>query len=293
MIMRHAPECIPCLMGRVLFQSRLPDNGKEADSMEAALKTCARVVSKEPNSARMATFVHKSSYEALGVKDPYHDLKVRADETAARYAQRVADFIDDSGDRFRAAVKIAILGNIMDFGAGIAIESPEEFDDIFEDLLEMDLTVDETEVMKVILSGEGTVIYFFDNCGETIFDMPLIQLIRENGNRVVGVVRGEPILNDATMDDAKRVGLDKHVDRMLTTGAFAIGVDMRKIGKDLKEEMKAADLIIAKGMANLESLGEEKLPAPIAYLLKAKCQPVASELGTSLGANVAKVVFPR
>ncbi len=288
--MRHAPECIPCLMERVLFQSRLPNNGREAASMEAALKACAQAVSEEPNSARMAAKVHRASYDALGVRDPYHDLKVRADETAFRYVKRVRDFIESSDNKFAAAVKIAILGNIMDFGAGIAIDSPEEFDGVFESLLEMDLAVDDTRKMMDILKAGGPVVYIFDNCGETVFDIPLIQQIRAMGNRVVGVVRGEPILNDATLEDAARAGIDKHLDRLITTGAFAIGVDMEKAGDDLKDEMAAAGLIIAKGMANFESLGEESLPAPAAYLLKAKCAPVASEVGVKVGSNVAKVI---
>ncbi|MCL2295542.1 MAG: ARMT1-like domain-containing protein, partial [Methanomassiliicoccaceae archaeon] len=200
--MKHAPECIPCLLGRVFFQSKLPGNGREAESVLAALRTCAEVVSEEPNSARMATHVHRSSYAALGVRDPYFDLKVRADETAARYEGRIRAFIDGSDNRFRAAVKVAILGNIMDFGAGMAIDSPEEIDEIFESLLDMDLEVDDTERMKEILRSRSSVVYLFDNCGESVFDIPLIQQIRGMGNRVAGVVRGEPILNDVTLEDA-------------------------------------------------------------------------------------------
>ena len=288
--MKHAPDCVPCLLGRVLFQSRLPDNGKESESVTAALKTFAEKISEEPNSARVATFVHRSSYEALGVKDPYLDLKIRADETALRYGERVKAFIENSDNKFRAAVKIAILGNIMDFGAGLAIDSPDEFDGIFESLLGMELAVDHTEEMMNIFKKGGSVVYLFDNCGETVLDMYLIDQIRSMGNKVIGVVRGEPILNDVTLDDAARIGLEDHLDSILTTGAFAIGVDMRAIGNELRDEMNNAGLIIAKGMANFESLGEEELGVPIAYLLKAKCSPVAAELGVKAGDNVAKLI---
>ncbi|WP_048113010.1 damage-control phosphatase ARMT1 family protein [Candidatus Methanoplasma termitum] len=288
--MKHAPECIPCLMGRVLFQSRLPNNGKEEASCEAALKKFAETISVEPNSARLATLVHRSSYDALGVSDPYRDLKVRADIAAMKYDSRVREYIQNSDDIFKAAVKVAILGNIMDFGAGIAIESPEEFDSVFESLLKMELAIDDTGMMKEIINSKGTVVYIFDNCGETVFDIPLIQQIRAMGCRVVGVVRGEPILNDVTLEDAQRIGLEDQLDRLLTTGAFAIGVDMRKIGGETKKELEAASMIIAKGMANFESLGEERLQ-PTAFLLKAKCTPVAAEIGTQVGSNVAKMVI--
>jgi uncharacterized protein with ATP-grasp and redox domains len=278
-------------MQRVFFQSKLADNGRERDSTEAALKKCAEVISKEPNSARMATLVHRASYDALGIGDPYHDLKVRADNVAAGYIDRVRKFIDGSEDKFRDAVKVSIMGNIMDFGAGIAIDSPEEFDDVFESLLKMELTIDDTEKISELLSSGGTVVYFFDNCGEAIFDMPLLEQIRSMGNRVVGVVRGEPILNDVTAEDAYRIGLDEHLDRMLDTGAFAIGVDITKIGKELKEEMNGACIVMAKGMANFESMNDEGLSVPVAYLMKAKCIPVASEIGVGVGSNVAKLIF--
>lgn len=288
--MKHAPECVPCLMGRVLFQSYLPNNGKERESVEAALKTYAKVISEEPNSARMAAFVHKSSYDALGVSDPYLELKVRADEVALKYYDRVVDFIEGSDDRFKAAVKVAIMGNIMDFGAGIAIEDPEEFDDHFESLLEMELTIDDTRRIRDEAERADTVVYIFDNCGESVFDILLIEQIRAMGKRVVGVVRGEPILNDVTTEDALRVGLDKHLDAIMTTNSFSIGVDMEKIDDLLRNEIDNAGLIIAKGMANFESLGEEDLPTPIAYLLKTKCRPVASEFNVEIGSNVAKLI---
>ncbi|MDR1690251.1 MAG: ARMT1-like domain-containing protein [Candidatus Methanoplasma sp.] len=288
--MKHRPECIPCLLGRVLFQSKLANNGREVESTEAALKTYAEVISKEKNSARLATQVHRSSYDALGVRDPYSDLKIRADRTAARYEERIKEFIDNSDDRFRAAVKVAILGNIMDFGAGIAIDSPEEFDELFESLLKMELTVDDTAEMMKVLGLSSSAVYIFDNCGEVLFDIPLIQMIRDMGVRVIGVVRGEPILNDVAAEDAERIGLEHRLDRMLTTGAFSIGVDMGKIGAELRDEIEKAGLIIAKGMANFESLGEEDLGTPVAYMLKAKCRPVASELGVGVGSNVAKLI---
>lgn len=258
--------------------------------MEAALRTYARVITEEPNSAKAATLVHRSSYDALGTNDPYLDLKIRADETALRYVDRIASFIEGSDDEFRAAVKVAIMGNIMDFGSGIAIDDPSEFDGLFESLLGMDLSVDDTPAIKSILETKGTVIYIFDNCGESVFDIFLIDIIRKMGNRVVGVVRGEPILNDVTLKDAERIGLEEHLDLLLTTGGFAIGVDLEKIGDDLRTEIDNSKIIITKGMANFESLGEEEMGVPIVYLLKAKCRPVASELKVEVGDNVARII---
>ena len=101
-----------------------------------------------------------------------------------------------------------------------------------------------------------------------------------------------PILNDATMEDALALGLDRIVDHLTTTGGGAeaeIGICMELIPDDLRQAIDDCTIIIAKGMANFESLSEmENLP-PVAYLLAAKCLPVADELGVPVGVKVAKL----
>jgi uncharacterized protein with ATP-grasp and redox domains len=287
--MRVHPDCVPCLMKRVVFQSKLPGNGRERQSVEAALKTYADILSFDMNSAKSATLVHRSSYDAMGVKDPYLELKVRADDVAGEYLDDLAKEIEGSADPFATAVKVSVIGNIMDFGSGIAIDDPDEFRRLFPELMGQDIEYDDTKIIREILKEASSVIYLFDNCGEVQFDKLLIREIRRMGKRVVGVVRGEPILNDVSLEDAHRIGLDKEVDCLLTTGGFAIGIDMEKIGPELKEELSRAGLVIAKGMANYESLSDEHLGVPIAYIMKAKCWPVADSLKVIKGSNVVRV----
>ncbi len=287
--MKVHSDCVPCLMKRVLFQARLLDNGTEFDAVTVALKTYAKNISRGQNSARLATAVHRSAYDAMGVIDPYFELKVRADEVAERYIGRLEEFVNKSDDRFTAAVRVSIIGNIMDFGSGIAIDDPDDFENHFEELLQQGIGLDETERVKKIVEDAGTVIYMFDNCGESQFDKILIRELKRMGKRVVGVVRGQAILNDVTLKDALRIGLDKEVDLLLTSNAFSIGVDMKKIGDDLKYEISQASIILAKGMANYESLSDEKLSIPIAYLLRSKCIPVSRCLDVKIGTNVVKL----
>jgi len=284
------PDCVPCLMKRVVFQSKLPGNGRERQAVEAALRTYADVLSFEMNSARSATLVHRSAYDAMGVKDPYLELKVRADAVAGEYLCDLVKTVEGSPDPLATAVKVSIIGNIMDFGSGIAIDDPDEFRKIFPKLLGQEIAYDDTKALRAVLEKASSVIYLFDNCGESQFDKLLIREIRAMGKRIVGVVRGEPILNDVSLDDAFRIGLDKEVDLLLTTGGFMIGIDMEKIGPDLKKEWGEAGLVIAKGMANYESLSDEELEVPVAFIMKAKCRPVADSLGVALGSNVVRLV---
>jgi Uncharacterized conserved protein len=287
--MKIQSACVPCLMKRVVFQSRLPNNGREFEAIKAALKAYGENISEDMNSAKIATIVHRSAYDALGVADPYLELKIRADEVMSKYMEISEKYVAESEDKIRAAIKISIIGNIMDFGSGIAIDDPSEFEEMFETLLDQELGIDDTEAVKDILIEDGAVIYLFDNCGESQLDKVLIREIRKLGRKVVGVVRGEAILNDVTYEDAVRIGLDEEVDEMLTTGAFAIGVDMDRIGEDLRKSIEEASIIIAKGMANYESLSDLSLKTPVAYLMKAKCVPVAESLGVTPGTNVVRL----
>jgi len=277
-------------MKRVLFQAKLLDNGCEYDAIKAAMKTYSDLFGPGRNSAAVATEVHKSAYKAMGSKDPYLDLKVEADKVAGEYTDIVTDYVSKSKDRFAAAVKVAVIGNIMDFGSGIAIDSPDQFRGKFKKLMAQGIGSDDTKQFKQAVMNTNTVIYIFDNCGESQLDKILIKEIQSLGKRVVGVVRGEPILNDVTTDDAKRIGLDKIVDRLVTTNQFAIGFDLRKIGEDFKEELSKAGLIVAKGMANYEALSDQITGKPIVYILRTKCVPVAESLGVPTEINVVRFV---
>lgn len=260
--------------------------------MDAALRVYATHFREAENSAELATLVHRKAYDAMGVSDPYCDMKIRADAVAENFLGRAEEFINSSDDRLVAAVRVSIVGNIMDFGSGIAIDDPDDFGEEFEELLDQGIDSDQTDELKSILSGCKNVIYIFDNCGESQFDRLLIREIKSKGIRVVGVVRGENILNDVSKEDAVRIGLDRETDRLLDTGSFAIGIDMKRIGRDLEEELSVADLVICKGMANFEALSDEKMRIPVAYLMRAKCKPVADVLCVPIGSNVVRIQSP-
>lgn len=286
--MEIRPDCVPCLMKRVLFQARLASNGTEYAALSAALKAYADGFSEGRNSAEVATEVHRDAYGAMGVEDPYRDLKVRADRIAGAYIGPAEEYVWRSDDRLRAALKVAAIGNIMDFGSGIAIDAPEEFEPVFEDMLAQDALIDDG--IEATLNAAGRILYIFDNCGETQMDKVLLRELRSMGKTVVGVVRGENILNDVTLEDARRSGLCGEVDSMITTGMFAIGVDISRAGSELKDEIKKADLIMAKGMANYESLSSEKLGRPVVYVMRTKCAPVSESVGRPLESNVVRLV---
>ena len=276
-------------MKRILFQARLAGTGYEFDAVKQCMALYSEMMDPEICSATIATKVHSLAYSIMECSDPYLQMKIDADEVAARYLPQAQEFIDASDDRLKAAVRVSLIGNIMDFGSGIAIDSPDEFGKMFDSLLEQGIGSDETDTLERLIDSSETVLYAFDNCGESQFDKLLIREIRSRGKRVVGIVRGKPILNDVSYDDALRIGMDKELDRIVSTGDFAIGFPEEILDKGLSEEMGRAGVLITKGMANYESLSDRKLAVPTVFLLRAKCVPVASSLNVPVGTNVVRV----
>ncbi len=284
--MKPDPECVPCLLKRVLFQSRLVEGEDGARPVAAALLEMAAAYSGADNSAKMASRVHRKAYDSLGVKDPYNALKLRSDEVAEMLLPHLQDSIESSDDRLETAVIGSIVGNIMDFGPGIAIQHPDELLDAFHGLMAQGLDVNHVGELRSRLGADTTVLYIFDNCGESVFDRLLIKEIRKTGSEVVGLVKGEPILTDVTREDASRAGLDGVLDRIVDTGQFAIGLDLSSAADACLEEFERADVIISKGMANFEALSDEDI-GEVFYLMRAKCDPVANALGVDKEDNVA------
>ena len=157
--MKVTPDCVPCLMRRILFQARLLDNGCEFDAVGAALRAYSEAYKKGRNSAEVATEVHRAAYDVMKA-DPYLKMKIDADKIAEEYLGIAEEYIDSSDDRFSAAVRLAVIGNIMDFG--VALKDPEEFRGIFRELLEQGIGSDDTERMREILRRSKSILYFFE-----------------------------------------------------------------------------------------------------------------------------------
>jgi uncharacterized protein with ATP-grasp and redox domains len=129
------------------------------------------------------------------------------------------------------------------------------------------------------------VLYLGDNAGEIVFDRVLVEHLLEAGAQVTFVVKARPVINDATLADARATGIAKLVP-VITTGSNAIGVGWDRTRREFREAVKAADLIIGKGHGNFETCCDR--PGNFYFLLKAKCPVVAAELGVQTGDTVFK-----
>ncbi len=234
----------------------------------------------------ISTRVHEVVYRVLGTQDAYVDIKRRSNQAALRLHPEVERMVRESDDPFKTALLASVVGNVMEFGIEGVAPSPEHLSEMFHRLYQHGLHVDHTNGIRQKIRQVEEVLYITDNAGEIVFDGLLIREIKKFGPRVTLMVRGEPIMNDATMTDVQELGLENVADKVTTTGSFGVGVVLSRAPKKVKDEIFNAEFIIAKGMGNYEAFADVELP-PTAFLLRTKCRPVAEDIGFPKGVNVA------
>jgi uncharacterized protein with ATP-grasp and redox domains len=277
------------LLQRVRFEAMISNPGR---SMEALLAAAREIGDSCPGdvSAEVATRAHRAAYEALGTRDPYAEQKERSNEVALRLFPRAREMLDGTppDERLRMAVLLSIVGNVLDFGIGGGLADPEGLEEAFDELVGQGLGRDDSDEMAALLGPGRRVAYLADNCGEVVFDRLLLEELRSRGCQVTLVVKGDPILTDATREDVARLDLEDAVERVMDTGPLAVGVDLTTVPDGTRTAIEEADLVISKGMANFESLSDSGI-GPIAYLLRTKCDPVASSIGEKKDLNVLRL----
>ena len=290
--MKITTECVPCLIKRIIFEAEHSTKDKKlrTKAIKLSCKALAEFYDPDKSSASIATKVHKIAYETLGDNDPYKDLKSKSNEVAKELLPKVERLIKKSNQPLKTAIICSIIGNMMDFGIDGASSSPEKLSEIFESYYSEGLGYDDYDKVEKFFSKSKKVILFTDNCGEIVFDKLLCRELKKKYKNIylTVVVKGENILSDATLKDAEEFNFLEVVDEIMTTGCFAIGVDFEKMVGELKKSLKEADLIICKGMANYEAFSETDYK-PIVYLLRAKCDPIASSMGLKKGISVIKL----
>lgn len=194
--------------------------------------------------------------------------------------------------RFRKACLVSIVGNVIEFDIPNHEVNFKELKQLIINA-ENDLAVDDIPEIYEEAKKAKNVLFLADNAGEIVFDRLLIRELKQLGAKVTVVVKGGPILNDATLEDAKAVGIDEIADAVITTGADAVGLPVpEERSKEFVQVYSQTDLIVAKGMGYAETLTEMKLKQPHAFLLRTKCNPVARHFGVVRGKNVAKLIKP-
>lgn len=225
--------------------------------------------------------IHRNLRKITGVADPYRAVKDKFNRMAMEMLPELSDMVERSPDSLMMAARLAIAGNVIDFGVdgGITVEQARKA--IMNTMNEP--FCGDIEKFRNAVGSARKILYLADNAGEIVFDKLLIEQLPIDC--VTVAVRGYPVLNDATLEDAKFAGLQE-LARVIENGSDAPGTLRGDCSNEFRCIFSDADLIISKGQGNFETLSDEN--ANIIFLFKAKCRVIADYAGVPLGTHVLK-----
>jgi hypothetical protein len=275
--MKVSRECISCLARQAIeiAEEATSDVAMQEEIIKRSLKELGELDFKE-TAPEIAFRMHQHAKDITGNNDPYERLKKQYNEIATEIYDRINEekWLEMAENPFDMACRLAIAGNIIDFSVGLRLESSDIRKSV-EDSIKHQIFGTGSTALKEAVGKAKKIMFIADNSGEIIFDKFLLQQLPMD--KVTYVVKGGPIVNDATMEDAITTGVADLV-RVIDNGHCAQGTLLKACSEKFIKEFKEADLIISKGQANYETLSDVK-DKKIFYLLRAKCKSVAAAIG--------------
>lgn len=229
------------------------------------------------------TYVHRVIRRRTGNPDPYKAEKDLFNRAALAMLPDLRRRIAESHDPLETAVRVAIAGNRIDFGVYASLEE-DALANAVADAMKQPVRGWNRGRFEEAVGRAGTILYLADNAGEIVFDRLLIERLPRE--KITLVVRGSPILNDATIEDARAAGLHELVD-ILPNGSDTPGTWLEECSAEFRDRFARADMILAKGQGNYETLSECDRNG-LFFLLQAKCPVVARRLHCPVGSMVVR-----
>jgi len=282
--MRTDLDCFPCFLRQALEAARMvtENEGIQRKVLNSVFSILSNV-SVHTTPVEIAHLVHLRVKSITGNFDPYKAAKKKQNELALRYESILTSQIAEMSNPLKAAMMFSAAGNAIDLAPNCPIP------DIYKRYMEMiskGFAWDDYELFLKKLTRAKSLLYLGDNAGEIVWDKILIEeLVETFALDITYAVRGFPILNDVTIEDAHFVGLDKAV-KVVSNGFDAPGTLLQRCSEEFLKHYKASDLILSKGQGNYESLSREN--RPIFFLLQVKCPVIAEDIHCNVGDIVLK-----
>lgn len=272
-------DCYPCFLRQALDAAKMADANEQQQKMvlDRVLDLLRQI---DPSNAppEIGGQVHRIVRQEVGDGDPYRGAKEASTREALALYPQLKALLSEADDPLDKAIRLSIAGNIIDFGPA------REYDlwEVVKRVLVQSFAIYDRGAFREVLARSDQVLYLADNAGETVFDRLLIEVL---DLPVVYAVKGGPVLNDSTMEDALAAGINL-VAEIVSTGSDSPGTILDRCSKEFCGLYQEAELIIAKGQANYETLSNEG--AKVFFMLQIKCPVIARDAGVPVGSIVLK-----
>lgn len=279
--MRTHLDCYPCFLRQALEAARM--NGATEQEQRAILGQVMRILETVDLAAMPAEIAHRAHgavRAALHVGDPYRTIKAESTRQALAQYEHLKALVQTAADPLEVAVRLAIVGNLIDYGPPGAPADAAALQAAIKAALERPLAINHLAALRNRLADADHILYLADNAGETVFDRVLIETLARPTTYVVKAV---PIVNDALREDALAAGLDR-VAAIIDNGSDAPGTILNQCSATFRAEFDTAGLILAKGQANCETLND--CGKGVFFLLQVKCPVIAQHAGVPVGSMV-------
>jgi uncharacterized protein with ATP-grasp and redox domains len=277
--------CLPCFQGQI--ERTLGYAGVNGDAGSRIRRRAGLILeqaSLDQAPARISTLIHRLIREETGldpykqVKDAYTRIALGKLPALGKMAAEWPSPRTGAPDILEGSVRAAIAGNVIDFG----IYERFDLDRSIEESFRLPLSPADYLAFAAAVERSANILYLCDNAGEIVFDRVLLDTLRDRGKSVTAVVKGAPVINDATRDDAAAAGLAGSAMRVIDNGNDGIGTLLELCSGEFMDAYRSADLIVSKGQANYETLAGEWDNRTF-FLFKVKCPVVARSLGRPEG----------
>lgn len=274
--MRTHPDCLPCFLTQAkLIAQRVSD---DPDLIFRTVRYAATTAIPQAEMARTpaenATIVFRAAAGFVGVVDPYEAEKRRYNGLALGVYDALKDYCEHAPDPLEAALKVSALGNVLDLN----ILGDVDMAQVADQAQGVMWGLSHYERFQHDVAAAQRILILADNAGEIVFDRLLVEALPPG--TVTYAVKSGPIANDVLLADAEQVGMHE-VARVIETGSDQFGTPLAYCSPQFRAAFAAADVVISKGMANIETLSE--VNANLYFILKVKCPVVAAHVGARHG----------
>jgi uncharacterized protein with ATP-grasp and redox domains len=271
-------ECLECFTRQALRAARIASNDPEVHR-RVLDEVCRRIptMNLDQTPPELSLFLYEINAQYSGQADPYLAQKRAQNALALGLEEELRALVRNSEDPLVTALHIAAAGNVIDLGTHDAHDI--DVRGAIASVMRERFAIDHSAAFRDSLARGNHLLYLCDNAGEIVFDKILIGELLQH-TEVTAVVKSGPIINDALMADAESVGLTA-LCPVIELGGPYVGTPLPLLSEDFKARMAAADVIIAKGQGNYETLDEYR--GDVYLMLRAKCEVVARHMGVPLG----------